>query len=151
MVKSFSNRIAAISMALLILLSSTGFAMDAHYCQDQFKGISFFGNSESCNDQPETSPCRKTKKSCQHQEDGLSQTEKDACCQNESIVLEKSDMDATIPQLATIQDIQLNFVAAFVAVYIFNNHVDADFQPFEPYKPPLPDRDVQVLYQSFLI
>ena len=139
-------------MALLMLLSSTGFSMDLHYCQDQLKSISLFGKAKSCHEKQATSPCHQAKKSCRHQEnDGVNKAEKDNCCHNETVVIEKSDLDATPTQLATVQDIQLDFVAAFIAVYVFNYIVRADFQPFAQYKPPLPDRDIQVLYQTFLI
>ncbi len=151
MTRSLSHRITAISMALLMMLSSTGFSMDVHYCQDQLKGISLFGKAKSCHEKQETPPCHRTKKSCHHLEDGISKADKDNCCHNETVVIEKSDLDATPTQLATVQDIQLDFVAAFIAVYVFNYSVQADFQPYAQYKPPLPDRDVQVLYQTFLI
>lgn len=151
MTRSLLHRITAISMALLMLLSSTGFSMDMHYCQDQLKGISLIGKAKSCHDRQETPPCHKTKKTCHHTEENLSQAEQDNCCHNETVVIEKSDLDATPTQIATSQDIQLDFVAAFIAVYVFNYSVHAVFQPYAKYKPPLPDRDIQVLYQTFLI
>ena len=140
-------------MALLMLLSSTGFSMDVHYCQDQLKGISLFGKAKSCHEKQEAPPCHQTKKSCHHQEDGISKADKDNCCHNETVVIEKSDLDATPTQKAASQDVQLDFVAAFMAVYVFNFNysVRADYQPYAQYKPPLPDRDIQVLYQTFLI
>jgi len=148
---SLSHRIAAISMALLMLLSSTGFSMDVHYCQDQVKGISLFGTAKSCHDKQETPPCHQTKKTCHHKEDGISKTDNDNCCHNETVIIEKSDLDATNTQIATFQDIQLEFVAAFITVYILNYDVQTDYHRYAQYKPPLPDRDVQVLYQTFLI
>ncbi len=134
-----------------MLLSSIGISMDVHYCQDQLKGISLFGKAKSCHKKQETPHCHQTEKSCYDKEYGNSNADKDNCCHNETVVIEKSDLDATPTQLATVQDIQLDFVAAFIAVYVFNYNVRADFQPYAQYKPPLPDRDVQVLYQTFLI
>ena len=151
MTRSLSHRIAAISMALLMMLSSTGFSMDIHYCQDQLKGISLFGKAKSCHEKQETPPCHQTKKSCHHKEDGISKADKDNCCHNEAVVIEKSDLDATATQIATLQDIHLDFVAALIAVYVFNYDVQVDYQSYVQYKPPLPDRDVQILYQTFLI
>lgn len=138
-------------MACLLLLSTTGFSMNVHYCQDQLKGISLIGKAKSCHETQEASPCHKVKKACHHKSDNLTQAEKDNCCHNESIVIEKSEVDATSPQLGVEQDIQLSFVAAFVAVYVLDYHVASDYQQYQQYKPPLPDRDRQVLYQSFLI
>lgn len=151
MAKSLSFRISTISMALLMLLSSTGFSMDIHYCQDQLNGVSLIGNAKSCHEKQETSPCHKNKKSCHYQDGNAIQAEKDNCCHNETVVIEKSDLDVMTPQITTIQDIQLGFVTAFVKVFLFNYNVQADFQAYTQYKPPLPDRDVQLLYQTFLI
>lgn len=138
-------------MALLMLLSSTGFSMDMHFCQDQLKGISLIGKAKSCHDEPSNTSCHKTKKTCHPANDNLSQTEKDNCCRNETVVFDKTGLDATSTQITTLQDVQLDFVAAFVAVYIQSYNVHADFQPYAQYKSPLPDRDIQVLYQTFLI
>ncbi len=138
-------------MALLMLLSSTGFSMDVHYCQDQIKSISLFGKAKSCHEKQVTPPCHQAKKICHHKEDGLNEGDKDNCCHNEAVVIEKSDLDATTTQVATVQDLQLEFVATFIAVYVFNYSVQTDYQPYKQYKPPLPGRDIQVLYQTFLI
>ena len=151
MTVSLSHRITAISMALLLLLSSTGFSMDVHYCQDQIKSVSLFGTAKSCHDKQGTPPCHKAKKACHPKEDDISNTDKDNCCHNETVIIEKSEWDATATPLSTLQDIQLEFITAFACVYVFNYPIQADYPSFTQYKPPLPDRDVQVLYQSFLI
>lgn len=142
----------SVSMALLMILSSTGVSIDAHYCQDQLRGISLFGEVKSCHDKQEIPPCHQTKKTCHRKEDGVGKTDNDNCCHNETVIIEKSDSDASNIPIATAQDIQLEFVAAFVAVYILNYTAPTEYQNFVQYKPPLPDRgDVQVLYQTFLI
>lgn len=145
------HRISAILMAALMLLSSTGFSMDIHFCQDNIAGINLFGKAKSCHEKQSTPACHQTKKSCHQEEDGISEADKDNCCHNEAIVIEKSDLDATATQIATLQDIHLDFVAALIAVYVFNYDVQVDYQSYVQYKPPLPDRDVQILYQTFLI
>ena len=76
-------------MAFMLLLSSTGFAMDVHYCQDQLKSISLIGKAKSCHEKQETPPCH-------HKKDSLSKAEKDNCCHNETVVIEKSDLDACL-------------------------------------------------------
>jgi hypothetical protein len=137
-------------MALLMLLSSTGFSMDIHYCQNQFAGFSFIGKASCCKKAVNTKPCHsvKTKKL-----NGINQAEKDNCCHNESIVIEKADLDATNVQYGTINDIQFDFVVVPVSVaeFLINYNAQLDVVPFDQYKPPLPDRDIQVLYQTFLI
>lgn len=150
MVKGLIHRITATFMALLMLLSSTGFSMDVHYCQDQLKGVSLIGKAKTCHDKPDSPACHKAKKSCDHK-NGTSKVDEKNCCHNESIVIEKSVDEATNAQIAALTDLNLDFAAAFVAVYIYSFHIESDYQSFEDYKPPLPDRDFQLIYQTFLI
>jgi len=41
MAKSKKDRIISLMMAMLILVSSTGFSIDVHYCQGQLKSLVF--------------------------------------------------------------------------------------------------------------
>ena len=74
-------------MALLMMLSSTGFSMDIHYCQDQLKGVSLLVKLNPVT-KSKNAPCHKMKKSCHHKNDNLNQTDKDNCCHNETVVIE---------------------------------------------------------------
>lgn len=162
MARYLSHRITAVFMALLMFLTSTGFSMDMHFCQDRLVSISLLGKAESCH-KLKKSACHTTKKSCHsqkschHSKAGTNQkdlfhlSDKDSCCHNETVVVKKSDIEATAPQLAADQDIQLDVVAAFVMAYLFNYDPQTFHKPHTLYKPPLPDRDIQVLYQTFLI
>lgn len=138
-------------MAVFLLLSSTGLSLDIHYCQDNIRGISLVGTTKSCHDKGVSSACHKSKKSCHKTSDKVDNAEKDNCCHNESIVIESSDIDASSPHIASIQEVKFEFVAALIAIYIFNYNETTDVQSYVQYHPPLPDRDIQVLYQSFLI
>ncbi len=130
-------------MALLMMLSSTGFSMNVHYCQDQIKDICLFRKAKSCHEKQSNSVCCKA--------NTINRADKDKCCHNETIVVEKSNLDATLTQLETAHDIKLEFSAAFVESHVFNYNLQPDFQTYKQYKPPLPERDLQVLYQTFLI
>ncbi len=132
-------------MALLILISSTGFSMDVHFCQNQVAGISFFGKASCCKKEMNSKSCHSLQAKNQ---DGI---KKDKCCHDETLVIQKTDVDATGPQYITFNDIQLDFVAVPLGVYLNNYIEQLDVESFDQYKPPLPDRDIQVLYQTFLI
>ncbi len=151
MTKSQFHRITAIFMVCLLLLSSTGFSMDMHFCQDQLKGINLFGEAKSCHQKKSKPPCHKTKKVCHHANDETKQVDKDDCCHNEQIVIDSIDTMATISQFDFSEQSTLTFIAAFVAVYYLPLPINSDFQADFLYKPPLPDRSIQILYQVFLI
>ncbi len=150
MVNNLSHRIFAVSMALLLLLSSTGFSMDAHYCQGELKNISLFGKAKGCYDGEIVETINETKKSCKNQHGEIKRAD---CCQNESLVIESIDTDTTNPRLANIQESQFELTTAILAVFVLNYWSKSDIQPPLSHKPPIPldVRDIQVLYQTFLI
>ena len=134
-------------MALLMLLSSTGFSMDVHYCQGQIKSIGLFTKAASCHKKQGLPQCHTTKKSCHKKQNNT----KDNCCHNQTLSIEKSDLDATPAQGTELTDVSLDFAVAFVAAFVIpvdKTHIQPAF-PF--YIPPLPDRDILILYQTFRI
>ena len=138
-------------MAFLLLVSTTGLSIDMHFCQDQLKSISFIGKATSCHEKQSSSTCHNTKNSCQHKSDCENKNDGDDCCHNEDIVIEKTNFDATSQQIAVNHEIQFDFLAAYVSVFVFNYTFDRKTQPFKNYKTPLPDRDIRILYQTFII
>lgn len=156
--RNYTYRITAIIMAFLVFLSTTGFSIDMHYCQDHLVGLSLFGKAQCCGKMKKTTPCHKSvndvskgEKACHHDKASLLKSEKDDCCHNQTVSVDKSDVDSTIAYNVDLKNIQMEFVAALVAVYFFNFNTQAELQTFVPYKPPLPERDVLILYQTFLI
>lgn len=151
MTTSIPRRSTAIFMALLMLLNSTGFALDMHYCQGNLKSISFFGEAKSCHEIQSRPSCHSTSKACHHDKEMLDQEEEDACCHNEKVFIENSELEAIPAQVTINTEMQSDFVVAYVAAHLFQGVLETDYQDFEKYKPPFPDRDIQILYQTFLI
>ena len=72
-----SRKIFHIVFAVFILVSSTGFTINMHYCHDQLIDLALLAPAHSC---------------CDTETDGASQTQ-DNCpgCQDESVILEPGD------------------------------------------------------------
>lgn len=143
-------------MALLMFVTSTGFAIDLHFCKNDLKTISLFGHAEACHHKQQVMPCHKMEsqmlsESCHKSTTSKEINHADGCCQNKTLEIEKSTNDIAIAKVVTTQDVQWNAVVAFVVSYVFNYPIETAETQFALYKPPLPDRDVQVLYQTFLI
>ncbi len=143
-----SHRFYSTFLALLMLISSTGFSVDIHYCQDSIAGISFFGKADCCKSKMQSTSCHASKSV----KVGIKNPKKDDCCHNESIVIEKSDIEAPITHLSFNQDFQLCLFIPFITTNpkcIIGT--TGDRNTFALYKPPLPERDIYSLYQTFLI
>jgi len=157
---SISYRIVALTMAILMFSTSIGFSMDIHYCGDEMKSFSIFGDAEKCEmatkkkvEEEQSHACchnkakADKKMSCHLNTDG----DDSNCCHNEEIVLEL-DSDFDLNQDAEVV-IQQDFV--FTTLYIFNSlfvyTIEEKTTPYFQYKPPLLIADVSILHQVFII
>lgn len=134
-----------------MLLSATGFSMDLHYCQNQLQGISLIGKAKSCHEKRSTMTCHKEKMTCQHHQNKEDQADKEDCCHNVKVVVKSNDTDATSPQTFVQTDLLLTFLATFHICLGFNDQIEKEIHSYLNFKPPLPDKDIQILYQVFLI
>ena len=92
------HRTIALTLAGLLLFSSTGWSLNAHFCQDVLRGISLFGETESCHDAPPEamSCCRlpvadaPKKLSCCSAPVESPEVQSDDCCSDKTIVLQSN-------------------------------------------------------------
>ncbi len=134
----------AFMLAIVVLFTSTGFSIDMHYCQNELKSVAFFGEAESCHSEKMGTECPNHKSmSSTHDEDD--------CCHNETIIL-KSDNDLVTMDFADLTTHQVHFVLAYVHYFIASILAPPTTElEFNLAESPPPERDFQVLFQSFLI
>ena len=130
--KSIFNKIASISMAFLVLLSTMSFTVEKHYCGDFLVDVSIIGNADSCDMKMDLSDINN-------------------CCKDEIYHIEGQDK----LQKNSTDDLSLNqqkLITALVISYqtIFVD-VDLEKEFYKDFSPPDILQDYQVLYQSFLI
>lgn len=136
--KLYIRKIASLLMALLVLFSTFSFTIESHYCNDVLVDFSLFGEAESCGMEVQQTPisgCEITKKNC---------------CSNKQLVNDGqvNEKDTTTSISKTQQ--------LFIVSYIFKSfhHIlepQTDINFFREYVPLPKDKDVQVLYQTFII
>ncbi len=131
-------------LSLWMLLISTGFSVNEHYCQGQLKSWRINLTPPNCHAE---SACHKAspEKSCKHGEP------QKGCCENESSYVQ---LDADFPtiDIATIdfEPIQWMIFTFVRKLLIFQNR-PVYLTHYQNYKPPLLDRDIPVFVQSFLL
>ena len=144
-------RFIALFMAFLMFFTSAGFAMDMHFCQGKLKSVSFFGKAQTCHDMADN-----TMKNCPHHKKMMAEkkgcSEDKNCCSNKTVHFQ-SDQDQQVQNFDFVVSKQLQqFVIAYVAVFIANDfNIEHEAIPFAHYKPPLIQRDIPILNQSFLL
>ncbi|MCF8715705.1 hypothetical protein JM658_12790 [Joostella atrarenae] len=138
--KSFSHKILAISLALLVFLTTTSFQMDMHYCGDTLVDFSLFHGTSSCG----------MEKNQQSKTDCDIEISKKSCCSDQQIVNKGQDnFKASFDNLTFEQQ---TFIASFFYSYLnLYNSLEEKIIPFKDYTPPLIIKDVQKLHETYLI
>ncbi|VAV82441.1 hypothetical protein MNBD_BACTEROID02-1455 [hydrothermal vent metagenome] len=137
--KVYLKNITSLFLAFLVLFSTMSLTINEHYCGDILVDITVFTNVNSCGMD-------------MHSSETNSQNiiTKNQCCNNEHIVKKGQD-ELNISTNSLSFDQQL-FVASFIYSYInLFEGLDNKITPFKDYSPPIVNKDIQVLYQTFLI
>jgi hypothetical protein len=144
------SKVYAPVMALMILLSSSTFIVDFHFCQGHLKSFSLFGEAKNCHE------LAGQMASCKHHqkldlEDLACSDEDKNCCSNNTIHFE--------PEIDN-QYLTLDFVIIHSYVFVVSSVIPSFeifiksvnvVNDFLHYKPPLIQKDISVLFETFLI
>lgn len=140
-------------MAMLVFVSSTGFSIDLHYCQGQIKSFSLIGEAESCHQKAEKQHCKKQQKPCQAAQStpGKLGSCKKNCCSNKTIKVESND-EAKKLQSTELSQKQIKFLTTFIQVFLLEEiDLSKIIIPHLNYIPPLLNKNIPMLIQSFLL
>ena len=138
------KKILSVSLALIILFANVGFSMNTHFCGGEAVETSFsigLHNPDCGMDNMDGT--------CETYPTAEEQLIPQPCCENQHQLMQ-------LDEKATIQPITILtnsvFLAAFIAVFV-QPIISADqtFTQNTEYRAPLPDEDIQVLFQTFII
>ena len=138
----FINKILALILAFIVVFSSLSFTVEKHICMDEVTEVSFFTGADSCEMQGDD---------CTTEESGQTNSFDDQDCCNDIHELIPGNQ---IEQQAidSFEISQVAFVFTYASTYLNLFEDNRECIPFTNYSsPPIIDRDIQVLYQSFLI
>lgn len=138
-------RIGHILLASLLFISSAGFVLNRHYCQDELKSMAIFFEAEACHQEKTAASCPMHK--AENQRD---KKESKGCCDDETEYV-KSETD----QYVQTSEVEVNFNpillgVLFVALQIELPSIDTQSLQYLNYKPPLIVCDLPVRLQTFL-
>ncbi|MBT8178290.1 MAG: hypothetical protein HKP60_04095 [Eudoraea sp.] len=137
--KELFHRIGAICMAIVVLFSTLSFTVDMHYCGQTLVDLSIV-EADNCL-MASIMPADTS---------GCASMQKMHCCTDVEINFEGQDeLKVSFDQLSFDQKL---FLTTYLYTYTdLFNEVEETAIPFDGYPPPLLVRDIQVLYESFLI
>ncbi len=134
------QKFAALVLAFLILTSTTGLAVDAHYCKTNLVSISVWGKAKPCAQaamQEETNDYSTTTKT--------PQVSKKSCCSSKN-AFNKTDITTDIRLLE--KSIEANPVITYFTGFTVHNLPAINCLAIRP-QPHIMDKDFSVAYQNF--
>ena len=137
----FLKSIVSSMLALLVLVSSSSFMVNMHFCGGHVQSVSLIEEAAPCPMEVQLPPCHKKMA-----------TKKSGCCEDKHVAFEGKDFNAQVQDFSMFSLQAINWVATLpmiMEVIQFNEALT--FSNHTPYKPPIVERDIPVLVQSFLI
>lgn len=137
LMKKVFQHITSLFLALLVLVSTQSYSVNSHYCGNILVDKSFVKPAKKC--------AMHESKTHHHKEEEAGQ-----CCADETQIIEGQDQ-------LKIQSLEIELPHPyFVEAFFFNFILPTTFEEKETFTfytppPPLLQRDVQALYQVYLI
>ncbi len=136
------KKIVSLFLSVLLLASSTGIGYAQHFCggKEMMSEITIGHKNLSCGMDVEIANC-----------DGKTKIVDDhSCCKNH---ITKISTDDTFAKATFNVSLNKIFIAAFVPIFVLQQvpNYDTSINYYADYNPPPMDKDIPVLYQTFLI
>lgn len=138
--KQLFYKILSTCLAIVVLFSSFSFTIDKHICMGEVTDVSYFTEVDFCEMHVDQCNIDKLTQSKQLKEN--------CCIETQVLIPNNQSLQYTNDYF---QLSQIQFALAFTFSYLNLFEVREKITPFKDYSPPIVDKDIQVLYQTFLI
>ena len=128
--------IGSSTLALLVLLASSHFFVDVHFCGDKLKAISFLAEADGCG-HAEMPPCHRDLMN--------------GCCDNQQISHDAQDLKKEAVSIQFSPSIDTGVILHPVALSEIVPQTANQENLLLAYKPPLPTKDRHAVLSVFLI
>jgi len=136
------HKILSIFLAFTVLFSTLSFSVDKHVCMGEVTNTSYFSDADSCGMIMESEDC--TLENITYDK-----VQKEKCCQDVQELIPGNQNEQQAMENFELNQVQ--FIIAFASTYLNLFEENTDQINFKHYTPPLVDKDINVLYQTFLI
>jgi len=136
------QKIGSLILGLLVLVASTGFVVNQHYCKGELKASALFKEVKSCQNHQQTVPlCPLHQKQQNHQKD---------CCKNLSQEFKADDFESTTQLVVNLDN---NLPTSFLRHLLIQASISKVSKPtnYQPYQAPLIAQDLTIQVQSLLL
>ncbi|MDH5365448.1 MAG: hypothetical protein OEW67_00555 [Cyclobacteriaceae bacterium] len=137
----FTHYISTVTLAIILLFSSTGLVVNKHYCGGELKSVSLQNNHASCG------MCESVESTSTHHKT----TENNNCCDNEQIQIDTQEYNTTVNKISLDKPFLL-YTITFVEVtsnLFFTYNFNSSNKTYKP--PSFLVKDIPIIIQSLLI
>jgi hypothetical protein len=128
-------------LALLVLVSSSSFMVNMHFCGGDVQSVSLIEEAAPCPMEVQLPLCHKKMA-----------VKKSECCEDRHVAFEGKEFNKQVQDFSMLAWQAINWVAALPMIMeVIQVNEALAFSNHTPYKPPIVERDIPVLTQSFLI
>jgi hypothetical protein len=128
----FFKNIANVSMVVILMIATMGVTLNKHYCMGQLRNVSLFQQVASC-------------------EEGMGMSGEMDCCEDVTQEFKVEDFNKVKIDVKTDTNFNLLAVFTFVLIDYELVGIDTNDANYLSYIPPLIEKDIPILLQSFLI
>tara|TARA_R110000868_G_scaffold83058_2_gene234670 strand:+ start:57 stop:446 length:390 start_codon:yes stop_codon:yes gene_type:complete len=125
-------------LATLILLTTSSFTADTHYCYNKLVDMAFFSKAKICKEKKDFST-----KNC-------SSLQEKNCCSSYTFVKQADTVFETTKNEFESQTIVFLNTFYYTHQNLFEG-LEKNIVPFKQYRPPLLTEDIQILHKTYLI
>lgn len=137
-------------LAATMIFATVGLSMDMHFCNGQLKNVNLLGDAQNCHDAVKTtSHCAKMQMDSQLESCTQPGVKSDNCCDNKTISVELEE-DFVQSSINSVSFEQSAIILAYALTLLDVQSNALEIIPYQNYKPPLLDREIPLLLQSFL-
>ena len=129
--------ISAVSLALLVLVSSTSFMVGFHICMGEVQNVALFTKADGCEKEKSLPPCHR------HQQA--------PCCDDETLIHKGDDFKAAVGHVHMAAPTPVDIQQPMVLISEVIPASPAAQYQYHYYDPPLRSCDLTVEHQVFLI
>lgn len=134
-------KILSIFLSAIVVFSTLSFAIEKHVCAGEVTDISFFGNADSCG----------MEMSQKASEEGCSLKKKN-CCNDVTKLIKGQDQLNNSVQNHELSSHQKILLTSYFITYIdLFQGLKEQVIPYRTYVPPLVVKNIQTLYEIYLI
>ncbi|MEX2233825.1 MAG: hypothetical protein WD824_16790 [Cyclobacteriaceae bacterium] len=129
--------IAAVSLAILVLVSSTSFMVGMHLCMGEVQNIAFFSKADGCEKEQSLPPCHRDTKA--------------PCCDDQTVIHETDDFKTSATHHHIVVPAPMDIEQALILISEVIPSAPLSRFKYYSYDPPLRSCDLTVEHQVFLI